>query len=98
MAIGGSPAVGGISRQHYRDVGMPQDAKPPADLSLRARRSNLPPVLSPRWGLLRRVAPRNDNEEGCSILCAGTGERRYGWAGSRDWTSWAGASVWGANS
>src|SRR5204862_7400840 len=30
-------------------------------LSLRAQRSNLPPTLLLRWGLLRRSAPRNDN-------------------------------------
>src|SRR5207248_5935735 len=31
-------------------------------LSLRAKRSNLPPSWVTRWGLLRRSAPRNDNQ------------------------------------
>jgi len=33
-------------------------------LSLRAQRSNLPPGYAPSWGLPRRFAPRNDNENG----------------------------------
>src|ERR1700681_2181801 len=85
--------------QHYRDVGMPQDAKPPPICHCE-RSEAISGLLGSSSGdcfvawLLAMTNTRLARYYGA----AERRERGYGWAGSRNWTSCASVSAGRASS